>query len=134
MGFKQSSVLSNDLFGAVISGCLAGFGIWTKPSPAVKTIKTSKAAALNLSASSTSLATSAENTVSAPVDKHIDKPLDRLFDKSRDAVSNVYPLRVIRVLDKQPAVASKHMPKMAGRMVISGRMADVCAELDRLAA
>lgn len=39
---------------------------------------------------------------------------------------NVYPLRVIRVKDVNP--------QMAGRMVISGRMADVCAELDRLAA
>ena len=35
-------------------------------------------------------------------------------------------LRVVRVLDhKQPRA-------FAGRMVISGRMADVCAELDRL--
>ncbi|WP_298929363.1 hypothetical protein [uncultured Ramlibacter sp.] len=38
------------------------------------------------------------------------------------------PLRVLRVLDEgQPRAG-------AGRMVISGRMADVCAELDRLAA
>ena len=38
------------------------------------------------------------------------------------------PLRVLRVVDgPQP-------PADAGRMVISGRMADVCAELDRLAA
>ena len=38
------------------------------------------------------------------------------------------PLRVVRVLEScQP-------PSGAGRMVISGRMADVCAELDRLAA
>ena len=37
------------------------------------------------------------------------------------------PLRVIRSIDQQiPATAS-------GRMVISGRMADVCAELERLA-
>lgn len=36
------------------------------------------------------------------------------------------PLRVLRVADGSPAGA--------GRMVISGRMADVCAELDRLAA
>lgn len=38
------------------------------------------------------------------------------------------PLRVIRQLDGN--LPSAH----AGRMVISGRMADVCAELDRLAA
>ncbi len=39
------------------------------------------------------------------------------------------PLRVLRVL----RVVEAHSPG-AGRMVISGRMADVCAELDRLAA
>ena len=38
------------------------------------------------------------------------------------------PLRVVRVMD------GGHIPASAGRMVISGRMADVCAELDRLAA
>lgn len=38
------------------------------------------------------------------------------------------PLRVLRVVDASVAPAS------AGRMVISGRMADVCAELERLAA
>jgi hypothetical protein len=37
------------------------------------------------------------------------------------------PLRVIRVLEND------HVPANVGRMVISGRMADVCAELDRLA-
>ncbi len=37
------------------------------------------------------------------------------------------PLRVVRVLDGRSRSA-------AGRMVISGRLDDVCAELDRLAA
>jgi hypothetical protein len=37
------------------------------------------------------------------------------------------PLRVARVMEAQ------HNRSEAGRMVISGRMADVCAELDRLA-
>jgi len=36
-------------------------------------------------------------------------------------------LRVLKVVDGTPR-------QFAGRMVISGRMADVCAELDRLAA
>ncbi len=40
----------------------------------------------------------------------------------------VRPLRVVRAAEPLRAPAS------AGRMVISGRMADVCAELDRLAA
>lgn len=79
--FKATSVSKSDLFGAV----LAGFGIWTTPSPATQ---------------------------------------------QQPAASNVYllhpPLRVIRIKDDSP--------QMAGRMVISGRMADVCAELDRLAA
>jgi hypothetical protein len=38
------------------------------------------------------------------------------------------PLRVVRVVDTQTR------PCHAGRVVISGRMSDVCAELDRLAA
>ncbi len=38
------------------------------------------------------------------------------------------PLRVLRVVEASATPAS------TGRMVISGRMADVCAELDRLAA
>ena len=38
------------------------------------------------------------------------------------------PLRVVRVIDHRSD------REVAGRMVISGRMADVCAELDRLAA
>jgi hypothetical protein len=76
--FTASSVSKTDLFGAV----LAGFGIWTKPSPSSKSQAT--------------------------------------------IPSNVYPLRVVRVKGDNPL--------LAGRMVISGRMADVCAELDRLAA
>ncbi|WP_293662008.1 hypothetical protein [Rhodoferax sp. OV413] len=44
------------------------------------------------------------------------------------APSPVHPLRVVRVVERgQPR-------SQVGRMVISGRMADVCAELDRLAA
>lgn len=42
--------------------------------------------------------------------------------------AKVRPLRVVRVVEPQEPRTC------AGRMVISGRMADVCAELDRLAA
>lgn len=38
------------------------------------------------------------------------------------------PLRVVRILE------ANQSSSQVGRMVISGRMADVCAELDRLAA
>ena len=37
------------------------------------------------------------------------------------------PLRVVRVAED-----GGHPPSSAGRMVMSGRMADICAELDRL--
>lgn len=42
-------------------------------------------------------------------------------------LSKQLALRVLRVAEHGEA------PNCAGRMVISGRMADVCAELDRLA-
>lgn len=45
---------------------------------------------------------------------------------SRHATSRTMPLRVLRVVESgQPRSCT-------GRLVISGRMADVCAELDRL--
>ena len=52
--------------------------------------------------------------------------LPRSHPSTRLPVSRV--LRVMRVMEAGQAPAS------VGRMVISGRMADVCAELDRLAA
>jgi hypothetical protein len=42
--------------------------------------------------------------------------------------SSTKPLRVVRILE------SGACPAHVGRLVISGRMADVCAELDRLVA
>lgn len=47
---------------------------------------------------------------------------------TRGSTGGLRPLRVLRVVEA--GQASSH----AGRLVISGRMADVCAELDRLAA
>ena len=48
-------------------------------------------------------------------------------EESQDGTSAARPLRVVRVVDPRSA-------RNASRVVISGRMADVCAELDRLAA
>ena len=50
--------------------------------------------------------------------------------KREDSVETAYlkPLRVVRIVESGQHRAS------VGRIVISGRMADVCAELDRLAA
>lgn len=47
--------------------------------------------------------------------------------QSTPAFASPIPLRVARVMETQ------QNRQNAGRMVISGRMADVCAELDRLA-
>ncbi len=48
---------------------------------------------------------------------------------SPSAATPARPLRVVRVVDRQGSQRG-----CANRVVISGRMADVCAELDRLAA
>jgi hypothetical protein len=49
-------------------------------------------------------------------------------DRGLHRAGHAIPLRVLRVIEPHQA------RNAAGRMVISGRMADVCAELDRLAA
>jgi len=46
---------------------------------------------------------------------------------STDRVASARPLRVVRTIERQQPGCR------TGRVVISGRMADVCAELDRLA-
>ncbi len=72
-----------------------------------------------------------QNTVSAPTRSTV-VPLLRpasklaLAQAGGGAAVRQRPLRVLRIVDSQGRAAG-------GRMVISGRMADVCAELDRLA-
>jgi len=53
-------------------------------------------------------------------------PLPSPLTTANRAPVSQRPLRVLRVVDSQGRASG-------GRMVISGRMADVCAELDRLA-
>ena len=52
----------------------------------------------------------------------------RASPQGRSETSTLRPLRIVRVLE------AGQSPANVGRMLISGRMADVCAELDRLAA
>ena len=72
----------------------------------------------------------AANTENAPMVIH---PCERLPEQAHTRTGSANPvahkpLRVVRWMDAdQP-------PSQVGRMVISGRMADVCAELDRLVA
>ncbi len=55
------------------------------------------------------------------------KTLDGLGPPGARLISQQRPLRVLRVVDPGDS------RNAIGRIVISGRMADVCAELDRLA-
>lgn len=55
--------------------------------------------------------------------------IDSIAKRSMSALpSQRKPLRVVRIVE------SGQSSTLVGRMVISGRMADVCAELDRLVA
>lgn len=66
---------------------------------------------------------------SAPARPCASKPLRALpAAPARPVERRSRPLRVLRVMDGPQERSA------AGRMVISGRFADVCAELDRLAA
>jgi hypothetical protein len=56
------------------------------------------------------------------------KPVEFTAHTANRNTSTVKPLRVLRVLEAGQARSA------VGRMLISGKMADVCAELDRLAA
>jgi len=64
-----------------------------------------------------------------PVRTPVRKPVWNGPVRQRPApVQPAKPLRVVRVVEPSETRA------VAGRMVISGRLADVCAELDRMAA
>ena len=61
-----------------------------------------------------------------PLSRHMSAPRQDPFRAAGTPLIRK-PLRVVRVLEVGQA------PGHVGRMTISGRMADVCAELDRLA-
>lgn len=62
-----------------------------------------------------------------PLDSAVHSFMPAQAMQSVPALTTPIPLRVARVMEAQ------QNRQNAGRMVISGRMADVCAELDRLA-
>lgn len=67
---------------------------------------------------------------STPLEAHTDRALASAGNHGHSAPTTPHmrPLRVLRIRESAPH------PRQAGRLVISGRMADVCAELERLAA
>jgi hypothetical protein len=64
----------------------------------------------------------------APRPAPVPRAAVRVAPQQPVALRPAKPLRVLRVVEQTGSQAT------AGRMVISGRLADVCAELDRLAA
>ena len=102
---------------------LAGFGIWTTPTK-LSTATSQLAKSLSQSSEFSKCTPQIEPVVvnCSPVQTSLSQP------KS----SPQQPLRVVRFVESDMSAANAD--RMAGRMVISGRMADVCAELDRLAA
>ena len=76
----------------------------------------------------TAPARGAETRTPAPRQPSRQAPAGRLPGQGPVKLPTARPLRVMRVVEPSAPGAA------AGRMVISGRLADVCAELDRLAA
>jgi hypothetical protein len=127
-----SSVFSFSMH-PVLGAVLAGLGFWPKTvitSPAlVKTHPTTP------KPKPTATLPDSLEPPAAP-DKQASQKVVHTANMTRMAQpathSNPQPLRVVRLVEA--GLPAANAAQMAGRMVISGRMSDVCAELDRLAA
>lgn len=122
-----SSVFSLNMH-PILGAVLAGLGFWPKAAPNTP----SPAKALT----ATPNAHSPDNIVlPATPEKPAAQKTDlaETVQNTQLAVqSSPQTLRVVRFIEAD--VPAANASQMAGRMVISGRMSDVCAELDRLAA
>ena len=129
-GFSStfSSVFSSNMH-PILEGVLAGLGFWPKAERPTKTPTKSK--------TTTPTAQLPDNH------RQSDAPETQATEQKELAVDSkqsmqlvvrpmLQPLRVVRFVEA--GVPAANGAQMAGRMVISGRMSDVCAELDRLAA
>lgn len=110
MGTTGFSATFSIHLSTVVGAVLAGFGIWTKP-------KDHASRQANRHGQVQVCNEASRNAVAVP-------SLPDTIETQRP----LQPLRVIRFIDADLPAAN------AGRMVISGRMSEVCAELDRLAA
>ena len=123
-GFSASfsSVFSSNMH-PVLGAVLAGLGFWPKaerprPTPV-------KAPTQVIPEAQTANASDSPHQAATPEGQAVQA-------QRAVAPSTLQPLRVVRFIETD--VPAANASQMAGRMVISGRMADVCAELDRLAA
>ena len=123
-----SSVFSFNVH-PILGAALAGLGFWPKTEHPLKTPTKSKTGAPTANAPD-DLEQSAAHEKQAEEQKTC---AVNSMQKSKATVhTTLQPLRVVRFVEA--GVPAANASQMAGRMVISGRMADVCAELDRLAA
>ncbi len=113
----------------ILGAVLAGLGFWPKTERPPLTHPKIKAAAPIPN-------TTVDLELPVVPEKHVAELKDcavEMKQMSHTAVLPILqPLRVIRLVEA--GVPAANAAQMAGRMVISGRMSDVCAELDRLAA
>ena len=112
----------------ILGAALAGLGFWPKaertPSAPAKAKTATPAANLPDSLEQPALPDKQAASKTSAVE---------MMQKVQPVVqASPQPLRVVRFVEA--GMSAANASQMAGRMVISGRMSDVCAELDRLAA
>lgn len=113
-----NSVFSSGLH-PVLGAVLAGLGFWPKAERTPSAPAKAKQAAQTANPPSPTSSSDQPAQQEKQVAQSVMQP-------------SLQPLRVIRFVETDMPAANA--AQMAGRMVISGRMSDVCAELDRLAA
>jgi hypothetical protein len=132
MGTTGFSASFNSFFSfnmhPLLAGALAGLGFWPKAertAPAPAKAKTTTPAA--------NLPDSLEQLALPDKEAAAKTNAVEMMQKVQPVVqASPQPLRVVRFVEA--GMSAANASQMAGRMVISGRMSDVCAELDRLAA
>lgn len=121
-----SSVFSYNIH-PILGGVLAGLGFWPKNErPRHASAETTTHAPTKTKPETQTADTSSRDEQPIASEKQAE-PI-----KQAGVRPVMHALRVVRFVETDLPAANAS--QMAGRMVISGRMSDVCAELDRLAA
>jgi hypothetical protein len=142
-----SSAFSSNMH-PLLGAVLAGIGFWpkaTRTQPQVPVKSKSMAAStptLTPTLTLTATATDTAPNINPPgmLDQSVAPAVQTPVTSSTAKIQHTapmtqltrQPLRVVRLIEVGTPAANAS--QMAGRMVISGRMSDVCAELDRMAA
>ncbi len=138
-----NSVFSSNMH-PLLGAVLTGIGFWPK---ATRTQPQAPAKSKSMAASMPTLTLTATATDTTPninppgmLDQSVAPVVQTPVMSSTAKIQHTapmtqltrQPLRVVRLIEAGTPAANTS--QMAGRMVISGRMSDVCAELDRMAA